>query len=132
MIGDEARKILEETANAPETPFGEKLKAAVKLGCDYWEDRTQPPNMPREAFDKLIDGLQDDDKPFKTAPRKSDSGPHGHDGCDEVFFLSIKRRSFGRIQEYLIKGYFYTKERCIGVCIQTCRVENGNLYQLHR
>lgn len=114
----ERNKILERLAD-PNIPFLEKLRYAANLEVDMWEDR-DPPNLGEGEFKRLIHHI-----PLKTEivwlERESKSGPHGLTGDDEVFKFQFSVKLMGFEITYFVKGYFFDKGACQGVCIQSFR-----------
>ncbi len=101
----------------------ERLKAAVKLEVDYWNDPNKsPPNLSQEEFEKLLVYIPLS-SPIRWEKRKSLSGTYGASGEDEVFNteFEIIRGRFKFI--YYLKGYFFEKGNLKGVCIQSFRID---------
>lgn len=105
--------------------FIQKLQTVVELGdVDFWADRKNPPNLSDEDFINVVDRLDVIEK-FKWMPRESDQGPHGQTGEDSCFKFECEIQ-FGGLFEietirYFVKGYFFEKEKLIGVTIQSFR-----------
>lgn len=106
--------------------FGERLKLAVKVELEYWEDR-EPPNLPVGTFKWLVELLDDDAQPKKWTPRTSRKGKHAEDGEDDVFHIELQVAGFGGTKTYYIKGFFFEKGHTRGVEIQSCRDETKKL-----
>ncbi len=108
----------------PGIGFVEKLRLAVNLELDYWEDRDNPPNLSKAVFKILIQQIPTSVS-VSYASRDSFSGPHGKTGEDQVFKLRFSVAKMGKRKAYFLKGYFFDKGNCKGVCIQSFREEVG-------
>ena len=111
-------KILERLAD-PKTPFLDKFRFAIQLEVDLWEER-EPPNLGENELRRLLKHLPPDLEP-KWDPRKSQSGKHGKTGDDEIFKFNFSVKLLGFKMTYFVKGYFFDKGNCYGVCIQSFR-----------
>ncbi len=114
----EKEQILARLAD-PKTPFLEKLRFATHLEVDLWEDRN-PPNLGESELKKLMGHIPAGLQP-KWSPRDSQSGKHGLTGDDEVFKFEFSTKLLGFETTYFVKGYFFDKGNCHGVCIQSFR-----------
>jgi hypothetical protein len=105
--------------------FIEKLWMVVERGeLDFWEDRSNPPNLSADEFRKVLDRI-DTLENFKWVERESSGGPHGKTGEDKCFKFECEIQ-FGGVFEietkrYFIKGYFFEKAKLVGVMIQSFR-----------
>lgn len=111
-------KILARLAD-PKTLFLEKLWLAIWLEVDLWEDRN-PPNLGDHELKKLIQHIPANLQPTWSA-RNSQRGKYGRIGDDEVFKFEFKTKLLGFEMTYFVKGYFFDKGNCHGVCIQSFR-----------
>jgi hypothetical protein len=111
-------KILARLAD-PKTLFLEKLWLAIWLEVDLWEDRN-PPNLGDHELKKLMRHIPANLQPTWSA-RNSQRGKHGKTGDDEVFKFEFKTKLLGFEMTYFVKGYFFDKGNCHGVCIQSFR-----------
>lgn len=123
----EKSKVLERLAD-PDIPFLEKLRFAASLEMDLWENRT-PPNLGVHEFEKLLGHISAATK-VNWMPRKSKSGPHGLTGDDDIFKFEFLFRMMGQEIIYFVKGYFFDKGACRGVCIQSFREVRRKKYGL--
>lgn len=101
----------------------ERLRAAVKLELDYWNDPNKsPPNLTQDEFNKLLVYIPMNAS-IRWEKRKSLSGTYGATGEEEVFNteFEIIRGKFKFI--YYLKGYFFEKDNLKGVCIQSFRID---------
>lgn len=102
----------------------DRIKSAIRLGeVDYWCDPNKsPPNLAREEFERLIVFIPSRIL-VRWEPRKSDGGPHGATGEDQIFEFEfeIPRGKYRFV--YYLKGYFYDKSNLRGVCIQSFRID---------
>lgn len=114
----EKEKILARLAD-PKTPFLEKLRFATYLEVDLWEDRS-PPNLGENELKKLMGHIPASIQPT-WSPRDSQSGKHGLTGDDEVFKFEFRTKFLGFEITYFVKGYFFDKGNCHGVCFQSFR-----------
>lgn len=116
MDKDALRKLLAH----PDVGFVEKLRVAAALELDYWDLRTDPPNVSVHVFRLLLPQI-----PLRVqvrfVPRESTSGRHGDNGEDDVFKFEFSIFKLGKRKTYFVKGYFFDKGNCRGVCIQSCR-----------
>lgn len=100
--------------------FVEKLRLAVAVELDYWEDRRVTPNLTENEFRSLVNHI-----PLNTDPswadRKSNAGPHGATGETKVFMFNFEVKLFSRRSRYFLKGYFFDLDKCRGVTIQSFR-----------
>jgi len=103
----------------PKTLFLEKLWLAIWLEVDLWEDRN-PPNLGDHELKKLMRHIPANLQPTWSA-RNSQRGKHGKTGDDEVFKFEFKTKLLGFEMTYFVKGYFFDKGNCHGVCIQSFR-----------
>lgn len=117
----EKKQILERLAD-PTTPFLDKFRYAVNLEVDLWENRT-PPNLGENELKRLLGHISANVQPSWVA-RDSQSGKHGQTGDDEVFKFEFSAKLLGYETTYFIKGYFFDKGNCHGVCIQSFREVN--------
>lgn len=115
----EKDEILQKLAD-PQLPFMNRLKLAAKLELDLWEDR-DPPNLGENEFKKLLARIPSDVQ-VSWSLRESISGRHGETGEDEVFKFEFKTVMLGHEHRYFVKGYFFDKGACKGVCIQSFRL----------
>ncbi len=91
----------------------ERLKAAVKLEVDYWNDPNKsPPNLSQEEFEKLLVFIPLN-SPIRWEKQKSLSGTYGASGEDDVFNTEFE----------IIRGRFKFIYYLKGVCIQSFRLE---------
>ena len=123
-MSDELIKLLAD----PKLSFTKKLWLAIQNDLDFWEGRTNKPNLTKGQFHKLIRYIPAGLQP-KWVPRKSEEGPHGEKGEDYCFKFEFAFTGFGKRQIYFVKGYFFDKGNCRGVTIQSFRLEN-NVVQL--
>jgi hypothetical protein len=105
--------------------FIEKLLTVVEYGrLDYWDNRRSPPNLLEEDFKNLLNRVDTIEK-FKLFPRKSEHGVYGKTGEDNCFKFEyeVQFGSFSGVlfKRYFVKGYFFEKEKLIGVTIQSFR-----------
>lgn len=114
----ERDQILERLAD-PKTPFLDKFRYAVFLDLDLWEHR-DPPNLGENELKRLINYIPANVQPM-WMPRDSSKGKHGETGEDEVFKFEFTVRIMGFEIIYFLKGYFFDKGNCHGVCIQSFR-----------
>jgi hypothetical protein len=130
VVDTDVQKKLERLADA-NIGFVEKLQIAATLDLDYWDNREVPPNLSVHVFKTLIRQIPVGVK-VRFEPRKSISGPHGKTGDDNVFifeFLSVK---LSKKKNYFVKGYFFDKGNCKGVCIQSFREEKVSALRVIR
>lgn len=95
----------------------ERLRAAVKLELDYWNDPNKsPPNLTQDEFTKLLVYIPTNAS-IRWEKRKSINGIYGATGEDQVFNteFEIIRGKFKFV--YYLKGYFFEKDNLKGVCI---------------
>lgn len=111
-------QILEQLAN-PALPFVQKLRFAANLEIDLWEDR-DPPNLGENEFKKLLYHIPSN-VTVSWLTRESVRGKHGNTGDDDVFKFEFTTRFLGFETDYFVKGYFFDKGACKGVCIQSFR-----------
>jgi hypothetical protein len=101
-------------------PLGRRIKIAAGNELDYWERRTNPPNLTRCDFERLCrfipDGLHGN-----WSPRESEAGSHGMTGEDAVFKFEFDVTILGVKKRYFLKGYFFDKGNLRGVTIQSFR-----------
>ncbi len=114
----ERGRLIELLADS-EISFLQKLKYAAELELDLWSSRT-PPNLGANEFVKVLGYIPSNIKVI-WAVRKSTKGSHGLTGDDEVFKFKLVIRILGQDLKYFIKGYFFDKGQCRGVCIQSFR-----------
>lgn len=114
----EKEQILARLAD-PKIPFLEKLRFAIYLEVDLWEDRN-PPNLGENELKKLIGHIPASIQPTWSL-RDSPSGKHGLTGDDEVFKFEFSTKLLGFETTYFVKGYFFDKGNCHGVCFQSFR-----------
>lgn len=103
----------------PKTPFLQKLRFATHLEIDLWEDRGLP-NLGENELKRLLMHIPTSIQPT-WHPRESQSGKHGLTGDDEVFKFEFSTKLLGYEITYFMKGYFFDKGNCHGVCIQSFR-----------
>ena len=103
----------------PKTPFIEKFRFAIHLEVDLWEER-QPPNLTDEELRKLMGHIPANVQPTWST-RESTSGKHGLTGDDDIFKFEFTTKMLGFETKYFVKGYFFDKGNCHGVCIQSFR-----------
>jgi hypothetical protein len=108
----------------PSLSFAAKLRLAVSFELEYWEGRTDPPNIPIATFRVLILAVPDTIMPT-WKPRKSTSGEHGMTGEDVVFNFEFNYIAMGKSISFYCKGYFFDKEDLKGVTIQSFRAVSG-------
>lgn len=107
--------------------FLDKLKNVAQHGeLDYWEDRTNPPNLSVDEFEQVLYRI-DEVINLKWIDRESTNGPNGTNGEDKCFKFSCEIQ-FGGIFEietrfYFMKGYFFDKGDLKGLTIQSFRQE---------
>ena len=111
-------QILEQLAK-PDLPFVQKLRFAANLEIDLWEDR-QLPNLGENEFKKLLYHIPTN-VTVSWLPRESVKGKHGSTGDDNVFKFEFTIRLLGFETAYFVKGYFFDKGACQGVCLQSFR-----------
>lgn len=107
--------------------FLDKLITVYEQGeLDYWEDRTNPPNLSVDDFELVLYRIDQADN-LKWVPRESTNGPHGTTGEENCFKYNCVARFGGifedEIKYYFVKGYFFDKDDLKGVCIQSFREE---------
>ncbi len=98
----------------------ERLRAAAKLELILWESRSDPPNLSRAEFEKLLPFV-----PFvdpKWAPRESSEGKYGLTGEDSVFSFEFQVSMGRKVSVYYLKGFFFEKTDLKGVEIQSFRL----------
>lgn len=114
--------------------FIDKLAYVVENGeLEFWENRRSPPNLSVDEFKIAIVRI-DQTINLRWISRKSEEGKHGKSGEDACFKFSCKIE-FGGIFEivtryYFIKGYFFEKEKLIGVTIQSFREEQKKFQEI--
>ena len=84
-----------------------------------WEDRN-PPNLGEKELKMLLGHIPGNTQPTWAA-RESQCGKHGETGDDEVFKFEFSTKLLGFEISYFVKGYFFDKNNCHGVCIQSFR-----------
>ena len=109
-----------ERLSDPTISFVEKLRLAVQLELDYWEDRKTSPNLIEHEFRSLLNHIPTNTIPT-WADRKSSAGPHGTTGESKVFKFNFEVKLFSRRSRFFVKGYFFEADRCCGVTIQSFR-----------
>lgn len=112
-------QILEQLAN-PSLQFMQKLRLAANLEIDLWVDRQDDPNLGAEEFKKLLYHIPSN-VTVTWMPRESVKGKHGATGDDDVFKFEFTTRLLGLEIRYFVKGYFFDKGACKGVCLQSFR-----------
>ena len=120
---DLKKEVLEKLAN-PSTSFLDKFRMAVNLNLDIWVDR-DPPNLGEDELKKLLRYIPANVS-VTWVKRDSQSGPHGTTGDDDVFKFEFKVGLLGWDTTYFVKGYFFDKGACCGVCVQSFRVVRKN------
>lgn len=108
----------------PNITFLEKFRVASNLNMDIWVDR-DPPNLGEDELKRLLRYIPSNVS-VTWVPRDSQSGPHGKTGDDDVFKFEFKVSMLGWDTVYFVKGYFFDKGACCGVCIQSFRVVRKN------
>lgn len=116
----EREEILGKLAE-PGLPFLDKLRLATALEVDLWEDR-EPPNLGENELRKLLKYIPAMVR-VTWAERDSFKGKHGQTGDDEVFKFEFSTKLLGYETVYFVKGYFFDKGSCKGVCFQSFREE---------
>lgn len=111
---------LHQTLSDKTVPLGRRIKLAVSGELDYWEGRTNPPNMTRHDFLKLCRYIPDGQH-GSWMPRESNAGVHGLSGEDAVFKFEFDVVILGARTRYFVKGYFFDKGNLRGVTIQSFR-----------
>ncbi|MBI4405050.1 MAG: hypothetical protein HY537_12880 [Deltaproteobacteria bacterium] len=111
--------MLEKLAD-PALLFIERLRLAVEVELDYWEDWRVSPNLTEHEFRSLVNHIPSDTAPT-WADRKSSAGPHGTTGETKVFMFNFDVKLFSRRSRFFVKGYFFDADRCRGVTIQSFR-----------
>lgn len=114
------RKTQLEKLADPAIRFVPKLKLAARLELNYWDNRNNPPNLSKEVFLKVLQQMPGTVQ-VEFKQRESTNGPHGLTGDDEVFTLKFSIRVMGKVKTYYLKGYFFDKDQCRGVTIQSFR-----------
>ena len=118
------RKTQLEKLADPQIRFVPKLKLTVQLDLDYWDSRNDPPNLPREVLLKVLQQMPGN-VVVNYKERESVSGPHCDTGDDSVFVVKFAIRVMGKIKMYYLKGYFFDKDHCRGVVIQSFKEEKS-------
>lgn len=103
----------------PGLSFVEKLRFATFLETDLWEDR-DPPNLGENELKKLLLHIPGNVN-VSWGKRESYRGKHGATGDDEVFSFEFSVKLLGFETTYYVKGYFFDKGSCKGVCFQSFR-----------
>jgi hypothetical protein len=101
-------------------PLGRRLKIAAANELDYWEARTNPPNLTRTDFERIC-RLIPDGVYGNWGRRDSEDGAHGVTGEDAVFKFEFDVVMLGVKKRYFVKGYFFDKGNLRGVTIQSFR-----------
>lgn len=125
----EREEILGKLAT-PGLPFLEKLRLATVLEVDLWEDR-KPPNLGENELRKLLKYIPANVR-VTWGARDSFNGKHGKTGDDEVFKFEFSTKILGFETLYFVKGYFFDKGNCKGVCFQSFREEKRTKIQKPR
>lgn len=100
--------------------FVEKLRLAVQVELDFWEDRRISPNLTEHEFRNLLNHIPSNTIPTWTN-RHSNAGPHGEKGESKVFMFNFEVKMFSRRSRFFVKGYFFDADRCRGITIQSFR-----------
>jgi hypothetical protein len=117
----------------PNLTFAGKFKLAASIELDYWESRTEKPNIPLAVFRTIYPHIPDSVVP-RFEPRQSGEGEHGTDGEDSVFNFEFPFFAHGKEIWFYCKGYFFEKDFLRGVTVQSFRSEKprGKVIQMRR
>ena len=101
-------------------PFIQKLRQAVVMELDYWEERDNPPNLSISEFKMVLQQMPSNLNPI-WEPRTSTSGAHGKSGEKNIFKVDFEITLFRKKQRFFMKGYFFDETELKGVTIQSFR-----------
>ena len=103
--------------------FLEKLRTALTLELEYFDEEKSPPNMTRDKFLEIIKLANSADMTVRFDKRETTKGTRSKTGEAEVFhlnfevYLAFRRRKV----PYYCKGYFFDKDKLMGVFIHSFR-----------
>lgn len=101
----------------------ERIRAAVKLQLDYWDDPNKsPPNLSVAEFLRLLNFIPRNLEP-RWEQRTSSQGKYGLTGEDRVFNINFEIIRGRNKHLYYLKGFFFDRGNLKGVCIQSFRLE---------
>lgn len=111
---------MEEIPN--DWPFVKQLRQAAKQDLDFWQ-RPDKPNLPVANFHAFLAALPEGFL-CRWKPRESSMGRKGEEGEDLVFVFRVQVNLMGVNMRFYCKGYFFSRERKTGVCIQSFRKDS--------
>lgn len=86
----------------------ERIKNAIAQNrVEYWEDRSNPPNLDRSDFDAFL--AHNPVLALKRAWRHSGDGVHGLEGEDYVYHGDVTITAFGKTEIFYLKFFFWKK-----------------------